>query len=75
MQGNPVPPKDVSKRYRLGKGGVPTLAGVSLTVESDEFLAIGGPPGSGKTTRLNLAGRLNTTTPRSRGRRRAHGAA
>jgi putative ABC transport system ATP-binding protein len=48
--------------YRLGKGGeaVHAVRGVSLEVESGDYLAIVGPSGSGKSSLLNLLGAIDT---------------
>ena len=42
------------RRYRSGRRDIPALAGVSLTVDYGEWIAIVGPSGCGKSTLLNL---------------------
>jgi putative ABC transport system ATP-binding protein len=51
--------RDVSKRYDDGPAA---LAGLSLTVEAGEALAVLGPSGSGKSTLLNLIAGLDKPT-------------
>lgn len=53
---------DVEKKYTVGAIEVPAVRGVSLKIESGDFMAIAGPSGSGKTTLLNLLGVLDTPT-------------
>jgi len=49
----------VTKIYQIGSIQVPALRGISLTIESGEYLSVMGPSGGGKSTLLNILGCLD----------------
>jgi putative ABC transport system ATP-binding protein len=52
----------VTKRFSRGRKTIDALAGVDLTIDEGEFLAIQGSTGSGKTTLLQLLGAMDQPT-------------
>jgi len=54
--------KQVERVYRTEEVETTAIAGVSLTIEQGEFLAIMGPSGCGKSTLLNVIGLLDGPT-------------
>jgi putative ABC transport system ATP-binding protein len=52
----------IRKEYGATGGAVPAIDDISLTIGRGEYLAIAGPPGSGKTTLFRILGILDAAS-------------
>jgi len=52
----------LKKVYVMGGEQVPALAGISLSIDRGEYVAVIGPSGSGKSTLMNILGGLDRPT-------------
>ena len=52
--------RNIEKLYKIGKELIYALRDISLTVEKNEYVALMGPSGSGKSMLMNMLGCLYT---------------
>ena len=51
---------NIEKTYEMGVTKVHALRGITLTIDTNEYISIMGPSGSGKSTLMNILGCLDT---------------
>jgi len=54
--------KGISKVYELGGIAYPALSDINLSIQQNEYIALTGASGSGKSTMMNILGCLDTPT-------------
>jgi len=54
--------RDLSREYRMGSELILALRGVTLEIHRNEYVAVMGPSGSGKSIMMNVLGCLDTTS-------------
>ena len=54
--------RDLAREYRMGSELILALRGVTLEIHRNEYVAIMGPSGSGKSIMMNVLGCLDTPT-------------
>ena len=54
--------RGITRDFKLGSQTVHVLKGIDLDIGKNEYVALMGPPGSGKSTLMNLLGCLDTPT-------------
>src|SRR3954466_2641644 len=60
MQPVVIDVENITKHYVMGQETVHALRGVTLQIRRNEYLAIMGPSGRGKSTLMNMLGCLDT---------------